>query len=249
MIIIGRNPILELLKIYPESVREIILLDTLKSSVKLNEILKLANKYKIPLNRVDKNNFAELFDAKDKSEGISQGIVAKADDFKYYDEQTFMAELKSKDKILLLILDEIQDPHNLGAIIRTGAAVGVDGIIITEKNSVKVNYTVIKSSSGSIFGQKIVLSKNIYKTIDNLKKLKIRIAATSLSAQKSQLSTDLKTSCAIIMGNEQKGIRTNLLRLCDDVIKIPIPGRAESLNVSVSAGVILYEALRQRNLN
>ena len=247
MIIIGRNPINEILRVHPESVKEITLLDSLKDSDKLKEIFKLTTKFKITVKRTDKHNFSKLFEPKDKSEGISQGIIAETEEFKYFDENEFYQLLSKKDNPLLLILDEIQDPHNLGAIIRTGAAVGVDGIIITEKNSVKINHTVIKSSSGSIFGQKIVLSGNIYKSIETLKKLKIRLIATSLSANTSHFKTDFKSSCAILLGNEQKGIRKNLLKLCDEVIKIPIPGKAESLNVSVSAGVILYEALRQRS--
>jgi 23S rRNA (guanosine2251-2'-O)-methyltransferase len=246
MLIIGINPVLEILKVNPESVHGITCLDTKMHSVKVKDILRLAKKNNITVNFTNKNSFSGLFISKDKSEGISQGIFAVVADFKYYDEQELFNELKRSNKVMLLILDEIQDPHNLGAVIRTGAAVGVDGIILTEKNTVKVNHTVIKASSGTILGQKIILSKNIYKTIESLKKLKIRIIGTSLSAESSHYNTDFNTPCAILLGNEQKGIRTNLLKLCDDVIKIPIPGTAESLNVSVSAGVILYEALRQR---
>ena len=144
-------------------------------------------------------------------------------------------------------MDEIQDPHNLGAIIRTSAAAGADGIILTEKNTAKVNHTVIKASAGAVNHIDIVQSRNIYKTIETLKEADFIVLGTSLNTKTSLYDYDFKGKYAVVLGNEGEGIRKNILKLCDGLFKIPLAGKMESLNVSVSAGVILYEALRQRN--
>ncbi len=247
MLIIGKNPVLETLRQSPEEIISI----KYSSSVdkkKIAEIISLAEKKKINVERIQKDLFDKLFEPKDKSEGISQGIVAEIKDFVYYDFFKLLDEIKNKDKALLLILDEIKDPHNLGAIIRTASAVNVDGIILTEKNSAKVNHTVYKTSSGTINFVKIVLAGNIYNTIKALKEAGVNITGTTLNAEKSLYDYQFAEKTAIIFGNEEKGMRTMLKKLCDDVIKIPMFGKTESLNVSVSAGVILYEGIRQRLL-
>ena len=193
-----------------------------------------------------KNDFEKILDKKDKSEGVSQGVIAEVEEYKYAELQTLLEMVSSKSNAILLILDEIQDPHNLGAIIRTSVAAGIDGIIITEKNSAKVNHTVVKTSAGAVNHITLVQSRNIYKSIEILKNSGFSVLGTGLNAQKSLFEVNFEGKYAVVLGNEGEGIRKNILKLCDELIKIPIMGRIESLNVSVSAGVILYEVLRQR---
>jgi len=245
MFVIGRNPVIESLKFNPHSIKKIVLIEGLSDN-KIKEIIKIAGKNNINIEFKIKNDFEKILDKKDKSEGVSQGVIAEVEEYKYAELQTLLEMVSSKSNAILLILDEIQDPHNLGAIIRTSVAAGIDGIIITEKNSAKVNHTVVKTSAGAVNHITLVQSRNIYKSIEILKNSGFSVLGTGLNAQKSLFEVNFEGKYAVVLGNEGEGIRKNILKLCDELIKIPIMGRIESLNVSVSAGVILYEVLRQR---
>ena len=246
MFIIGRNPVTEALKYNSGSIKKIILLEDLSDN-KIKEIMRIAEKKHIKVELKNKKDFEKIIDRKDKSEGVSQGVIAETEEYSYASLGGVLNKISAKDSSLLLILDEIQDPHNLGAVIRTSAATGIDGIIITEKNSAKVNHTVIKSSAGSANKIDIVQSKSIYKTIEQLKNSGFKVLGTTLKAGKSMYEINFKEKIAVVLGNEGEGIRKNIVKLCDEMFKIPIVGKVESLNVSVAAGVVLYEALRQRN--
>ena len=246
MFIIGRNPVTEALKYNSGSIKKIILLEDLSDN-KIKEIMRIAEKKHIKVELRNKKDFEKIIDRKDKSEGVSQGVIAETEEYSYASLGGVLNKISAKDSSLLLILDEIQDPHNLGAVIRTSAATGIDGIIITEKNSAKVNHTVIKSSAGTANKIDIIQSKSIYKTIEQLKNSGFKVLGTTLKAGKSMYEINFKEKIAVVLGNEGEGIRKNILKLCDEMFKIPVPGNVESLNVSVAAGVVLYEALRQRN--
>ena len=246
MIIIGRNPILETLKKNPKSVKKIVLLDTMQDE-KILRILALADKYKIFNEKYVKNKFEKLFDEKNKSDGISQGIIAEVEDCVYADFEAVLSDLKDKKQAIVIVLDEIQDPHNLGAIIRTAVAAGADAIVVSEKNSAKVNHTVIKTSSGATNYIKICMQSNIYNAIERLKESGFKVTGTSLNADAIHYDYDYTSHCAIVLGNEGEGLRKNILKMCEELIQIPILGKIDSLNVSVSAGVILYEILRQNS--
>lgn len=245
MIIIGRNPILETLKHDPKSVKKITIL-TGTEDKKITEILRHAQKNSINIEHRNRKDFDQLILKKDKSEGISQGIFADIADFLYTDFEKAISEIKKRNNSIILILDEIQDPHNLGAIIRTAAATGVNAVIIPEKNSVKVNHTVIKASSGATNFIDIILAKSTTEAIKSLREQKYRILGTSLNSNNIHFDYRFEGHIGIIFGSEGGGIRKSIMKLCDDLIKIPIIGKIESLNVSVAAGVILYEILRQK---
>jgi 23S rRNA (guanosine2251-2'-O)-methyltransferase len=245
MLIVGRNPVIEALKFNPHSIKKIIVLSNLTDS-KLKEIIKTAEKNSIIVEKKDKSAFEKIFEQKDKSKGISQGIAAETEEFMYADYDETLRKLNEKEKATVVLLDEIQDPHNLGAIIRTSAASGVDVIFITEKNSAKVNHTVIKTSSGAANYIQIVQVQSIYQAIPDLNNAGFDVVAASLNAKKSHTEHRFADKTVIILGNEGEGLRKNVLKLCDNLIKIPIAGKIDSLNVSVAAGVILYEILRQR---
>ena len=246
MLIIGRNPVLETLKINQKSIKKIILLDSLNDN-KIKEIIEKAKSNNIDIEVLPKNNFEKVFDKKDKSDGISQGIAAEVEDFKYSKTSEIMISTEGNKSVCLAVLDEIQDPHNFGAIIRSAEATGIDGIIISDKNTVKVNHTVIKSSSGATNYIKISKESNIYSTIEYLKEKGFEIIGTVMKTEKDIYTYTFPDKCAVIFGGEGEGLRKNLIKLCDKLIKIPMKGKIDSLNVSVSAGVIFYEMLRQRN--
>jgi 23S rRNA (guanosine2251-2'-O)-methyltransferase len=131
--------------------------------------------------------------------------------------------------------------------VRTAVSAGADGIVISDKNSAKVNHTVIKTSSGATNYIMISKESNIYQTIDVLKDAGFKIIGTAVNAPKSLYQYDFPERCAVVFGGESGGLRKNMLNLCDELLKIPMVGKIDSLNVSVSAGVVLYEILRQRN--
>jgi 23S rRNA (guanosine2251-2'-O)-methyltransferase len=249
MLVIGRNPVLETLKSNPDTIKRILLLSSLTDN-KLKEIASKAESKNIAVHRVPKQEFEKLLDKKDKSDGISQGIIAEVHDFVYHKTTEILKSLDEagKTRTTLIILDEITDPHNFGAVIRTAAASGADGIVISDKNSVKVNHTVIKSSSGATNYIKISKEYNIYQTLEMLKERNYTVVGTVLNAGTGVYDYSFPEKCAIVFGSEGEGLRKNIINLCDDLIKIPMSGKIESLNVSVSAGVVLFERLRQRSL-
>jgi len=248
MLVIGRNPVTESLKFDPASILKIVLLDSAKDS-KINEIERFAKSKNIDIVRLSKNTFEQILDKKDKSEGISQGIIAEVRDFEYTKTTEILKTLNDKATATLIILDEIQDPHNFGAVIRTAVSAGADGIIISDKNSVKVNHTVVKTSSGATNYIKISKEPNIYKTIEVLQESKYKIIGTVLNTDENLYKFQIPDKCAVVFGSEGEGLRKNIINLCDHLVRIPMMGKIHSLNVSVSAGVVLYEILRQRNFS
>jgi 23S rRNA (guanosine2251-2'-O)-methyltransferase len=246
MLVIGRNPVIETLKFNPKSIKKLVLLNSVTDN-KLKEIVKIAHHKNITIEKFPKTRFEKLLDRKDKSEGISQGIIAEVEEFKYSKTSEILKSLEGKEQITLAVLDEIQDPHNIGAIVRSAAASGIDGIIISDKNTVKVNHTVIKASSGATNHIKISKESNIYGTLEYLKEKGFKTVGTVLNTERSLYEFIFPDKCVIVFGNESEGLRKNLIKLCDYLIKIPLAGKIESLNVSVAAGVIFYEILRQRN--
>ncbi|MCI0450176.1 MAG: 23S rRNA (guanosine(2251)-2'-O)-methyltransferase RlmB [Chlorobi bacterium] len=246
MLVIGRNPVIEALKFNPKSIKKLVLLESVSNN-KLKEIIKIAQQKNIIIEKFPKIRFEKLLDRKDKSEGISQGIIAEVEEFKYSKTSEILKSVEGNEQITLAVLDEIQDPHNFGAIIRSAAASGIVGIIISDKNTVKVNHTVIKTSSGATNYIKISKESNIYTAVEYLKEKGFKIIGTVLNADKNLYEFSFPGKCVIIFGNEGEGLRKNLIKLCDYLIKIPLAGKIESLNVSVTAGVIFYEILRQRN--
>jgi 23S rRNA (guanosine2251-2'-O)-methyltransferase len=144
------------------------------------------------------------------------------------------------------LLDSVQDPHNLGAIIRSAEAAGVDGIILTTDKSASVNETVEKTSAGAVSNIKICRVTNLNRTIQELKDEGYWIYGSQLEGAQQHTKLDYKNPIALILGNEEKGIRRLVAENCDFLVKIPMKGKTESLNVSVAAGILLFEINRQR---
>lgn len=200
-----------------------------------HNFLKLLNEHKIKYVQTNKGELNNL-----TNNGIHQGIVAKIKPYEY----TALNDVLAKEgRKRFLILDEIADPHNLGAIIRTAEATKLDGIIMSKKHQVPLNATVGKVSSGAIEHVKVVLVSNINQAIKTLKENNIWVIGTDGSADKlyTEIANDL--SVAIVLGNEGEGIRYLVKQNCDMLVKIPMYGKVNSLNVSVAAALMMYATL------
>ena len=175
-----------------------------------------------------------------------QGVIARIAPIKFYTIDSFSEVLEKSKNPFVLILDQINDVRNFGAIIRTAEISGVDGIIIQNSSSAPVNSDTIKTSAGAIFNIPICKVNHIKDAIYHLQSLNISIISASEKSTKNIYDVDLKGPIAIIMGSEQKGINKSVINLSDESVKLPMYGKIESLNVSVACGVFLYEVVRQR---
>ena len=242
MIIYGKNSVFEAIKNNPKDIKEIILSHS-SNLVNHSKILNLANSYKIKTSILSKESLFKI-----SKGGNHQGIVAKVKDFEYSDlNQILEISKETNQKAFILILDHIEDPHNLGAIIRTAEFLGIHGIIIPKNRASDVNPTVVKVSSGATKNAKIVKETNLSRVIDILKRKGIWIVGADSSSEKKlyeQALDDL--DIALIIGNEGKGIGKKIKKKCDFLFSIPKQGKTESLNASVASSIFLYEIFRQR---
>ena len=175
-----------------------------------------------------------------------QGVIARIAPIKFYTIDSFSEVIEKSNNPFVLILDQINDVRNFGAIIRTAEISGVDGIIIQNSSSAPVNSDTIKTSAGAIFNIPICKVNNIKDAIYHLQSMNISIISASEKSEKSIYDVDLKVPLAIIMGSEQKGINKSVINLSNESVKLPMYGKIESLNVSVACGIFLYEVVRQR---
>ncbi|MBS1552562.1 MAG: 23S rRNA (guanosine(2251)-2'-O)-methyltransferase RlmB [Bacteroidetes bacterium] len=247
MLVIGKNPVLETLKSNPDEFNKIILLKKVKPDNKLKSIVKIAEEKKINVVYLNYSEFKKFFDNKSKDEGVDQGVIGFIRDYNYTPLRELVEKNKKITNPLILVLDQITDPHNLGAVIRSAVCLGADGIVIPRHNSAEVNHTVIKTSSGAVNYIKIAKETNLTNSIIFLKDNGYWIAGTDMSAGKTIFETDFKIPIALIIGSEGSGMRNNMKNQCDMLVRIPMTGQIGSLNVSVSAGVFLYEIFRQKN--
>lgn len=175
-----------------------------------------------------------------------QGVIARIAPIKFYTIDNFSEVLEKSNNPFVLILDQINDVRNFGAIIRTAEISGVDGIIIQNSSSAPVNSDTIKTSAGAIFNIPICKVNHIKDAIYHLQSMNISIISASEKSEKNIYDVDLKVPLAIIMGSEQKGINKSVINLSNESVKLPVYGKIESLNVSVACGIFLYEVVRQR---
>lgn len=163
-----------------------------------------------------------------------------------YDDTWLFELVENSEKIFLLFLDGIQDPHNFGACLRTADGAGVDAVVIPMKNQVGITPTVRVVACGGAESVPVVQVRNFYHVISELKKMGVHFVATSDRAKQSLYSVDMNRPVGIVLGSEGNGVRRLTAETCDDLVRIPMHGEVECLNVSVSAGVCLYEVVRQR---
>lgn len=232
--IYGKNIVYDKLKKKDSDIIEIFVLKN-----RHKDIIDLARSLKIKVSEIDKNKMDRDF------KGNHQGAVALVADYKYYQ----LADLISdKEYPLILVLDQLEDPHNFGAIIRSAAAVGVDGIVILDRRSVSVTPTVSKIAAGAIDSVKIAKVNNLKRALDTLKEAGYWVVGSDLKYSVPYTDIDYKMKTVLVMGSEGKGMSRLVRESCDFIGKIPIVNNVESLNVSVATGVFLYEILRQRSI-
>lgn len=237
----GRNAVLELLESDKDINKIYITKGELKGSI--NKIIAIANEKKVIIVQKDKKQM----DMMAQSENY-QGVIAVVPPYEYSEVEDILELAKERNEDpFILILDGIEDTHNLGAIIRTAETAGVHGIIIPKRRAAQVNSTVSKVASGALEYMKIARVNNITDTISKLKDKGVWICGTAIDADKFYYDQNLTGPLAIVIGNEGKGISDLVKRNCDFLVKIPMKGKVTSLNASVSTGIIVYEAIKQRN--
>jgi 23S rRNA (guanosine2251-2'-O)-methyltransferase len=237
----GRNPVLELLK----SDKQIDKLYILKGDVKgsIQKIIGIAKDRKIVMQQVDKVKLDSMSDG-----NAHQGVVALVTGYKYSSVDEILKYAASKgESPFLLVLDGIEDTHNLGAIVRTAETAGVHGIIIPKRRAAMVNQTVYKSSAGAIEYIKIAQVTNISQTIDDLKKAGIWLYGADLDSKNAYYDTKFDGAMAFVIGSEGKGISRIIKEKCDFLVNIPMKGKIGSLNASNAASILIYEVVRQSN--
>lgn len=237
--IIGRKPVLEALN-SNEEIEQVYILFGQQGGI-INAIRVAAKKRGIKCNQIPLERFKTY--SPDKN---AQGVIALKQDFKFSSLDKILSEAKKSAFPLILILDEIQDPHNVGAILRSAECSGVNGVILTKHHSATITSTVTKVSAGATEHLKICQVNNLSQTIDELKEKGFWIVGSSLENAKNYTEVDYKIPIALVVGNEEKGIRKLTASKCDFLVKIPMSGKIQSLNVSVATGILLFEILRQR---
>ena len=239
-LIIGRNAVIEALKSDRTIECVYVSKGDLEGSIKV--ALGLAKDRGVVIKEADRRKLDTMCD------GLNhQGIVARVTPFKYCEVNDILEDAKRKEQQqFIVILDEIEDPHNLGSIIRTAELCGVHGIIIPKRRNVGVTSTVYKCSAGAIEHMKIAKVTNINATIDMLKEQGIWIYGADIDGKDYSYNTDFSGPCALIIGSEGKGISSLTLKKCDLLVKIPMIGKINSLNASVAGGIMMYEVLKGR---
>lgn len=241
--IFGRKPVLEAIK-SGMNIEQVIVQFGAKGDV-IYSIKNLAVKKGIKFSEMSPQKFSAY-----DNDINTQGVVALISDQKYFSFDELINEVKEKKNPLLLLLDSIQDPHNVGAILRTAECAGVDGVIITTHNSAPITEVVEKISAGAMSHLKICKVNNLVNVIKQLKDEGFWIGGSYLGENsKPYNKVDYSGSFAVIVGNEEKGIKPLVAKNCDFLIYIPMMGKIQSLNVSVATGVLLFEIAKQRMNN
>ena len=242
-ILYGIHPVFEALKAGRRDFFEIYIAKD-KTSKRIDKLVAIAESIKVPVERVEPLTLKSM-----TGTDLHQGLGARTGPFPISEISDIFDGVRSNDaNHLLLLLDNIMDPHNLGALIRTALCVGVDGIIIPRDRSVPPTPTVSKSSAGALEHIRLARVTNMVNTIKALKEKGLWIAGMEKTSDKSIFFSDLTGPVAIVIGGEEKGMRPLVKKHCDFLMSIPQTGQVNSLNASVAGAVVMYEAFRQRLL-
>jgi len=238
----GRNPVIEALRAGHE-INKIFALKGDTSGV-LRGVLDLAGRKKIPVSFVESNVLDKMATTRNH-----QGIIAQAASWKYASVDAILAgALTKREPPFVLLLDGVEDPQNLGSILRTAEAAGVHGIIIPERRAAGLNATVNRASAGAIEYVPVARVTNLSRTIEDLKKAGLWFSGAAQDGDYEFLKADLKGPIGLVVGGEGRGISRLVAEHCDQIVRLPMWGQINSLNVSVATGVLLYEIRRQRAL-
>tara|TARA_B100001094_G_scaffold304800_1_gene334088 strand:- start:50 stop:811 length:762 start_codon:yes stop_codon:yes gene_type:complete len=246
-IIFGIHSVKEAIKKQARSIDKILILGG-KNNRRLAEIKDLALQADLPVLELSRQDLDK------NAKGAHQGVIAHLGSLNFSDdhvmtEQLLIEHLKTSDSQLVLMLDGVTDPHNLGACMRSADAAGVEFIIIPKDKSASLNQTVRKVASGAAETIKLVPVTNLARCIERLKQLGFWVVGADGKAEKSVYEQDFTGATAIVLGSEGDGLRRLTKEKCDFLVSIPMAGDLSSLNVSVAAGVMLFEAVRQRTID
>jgi 23S rRNA (guanosine2251-2'-O)-methyltransferase len=241
VVIYGVLPVLEALRAESRKVDRVLVADG-SHERRLAEIIDLCRERSIAWSRVPRETFSRY------TEGAAnhQGVIAFTASAAYVDTDAIIDNTKSTP--LLLILDGVEDPRNLGAILRVAECADIDGVVIPERRAVGLTETVAKSSAGAIEYVRVAKTGNLNRFIEQLRRRDIWVVGTSVDAKMDHTEWDWTRPTALVLGGEGSGLHRLVAENCDVLVKIPMYGKIDSLNVSVAAGVILFEARRQRKV-
>ena len=238
-VIFGINAVVEALKSGARSFDYVAIMAG-RRDARAQVIFEAARDAGVPVRQVSRDQLSKLANTQ-----THQGVVAITSDKQYSDVDDLLAQ-KRGDYSFLIVLDGVEDPHNLGAIIRTADAAGADGVVIPERRAAHVTGTVAKASAGASEYLPVARVTNINRTLEDLKERNVWTIGLDERADKSYEQIDYKMDCALVLGAEGAGLHEHVRRKCDFLISIPMLGRVPSLNVSVAAAVVMYEVVRQR---
>ena len=239
--VIGRQPVLEAIK-SDRAIEKVLLQYGIHGEI-IDRIRRLAKQRSIPVVEIDRERFKEVSD-----DPSAQGVAAMFGSTQYEDLETILkVAADRKEPAFILVLDEIEDPQNMGALIRTAECAGVHGVVIPRHHSATVNETVIKASSGATLHMPIAKVANIATTLDELKEAGLWIIGTASDGDRLLYDADYKDPIVVVVGNEGRGIRRLVREKCDFLVKIPLYGKLDSLNASVAGALVMFEAARVRH--
>ncbi|MCS6988376.1 MAG: 23S rRNA (guanosine(2251)-2'-O)-methyltransferase RlmB [Chloroherpetonaceae bacterium] len=238
-IVYGRNAVAELLNSNPDRISKIYFQFNTNEK-RILELFIKAKQHRISIGKASNQKLGDL--AKTNKH---QGVVAITSDVKMAELDDLLQD-NSLKPFFFVLLDGIEDPHNLGAIIRTAECAGATAILLPKDKSAPINSTVHKTSAGAVSHARLCRIGNVAQTIDRLKKQGVWVVGADAKAKKTYAEFDFTTHCCLVIGSEGKGMRDLVKKSCDELVSIPMFGKTASLNASVSAGVLLYEVVRQR---
>ena len=238
-IIYGLNPVMEALR-GSRQIYELFVSGT-SSDKRMEKLLKLAAERKVPVRQRDKGDLTRLCGTEHH-----QGIALMVEPFPYADLDDVLESLNGTSNAVILVLDSVQDPHNLGALIRSAACAGANAVVIPKDRAAGVTAVAEKASAGAAGTIPVAQVTNISKALEDLKQAGFWIFGADGSAKKTLYQLDLTGPVALVIGGEGEGIRPLVRKGCDELISIPLQGGVNSLNASVAGGILLFEVVRQR---
>jgi 23S rRNA (guanosine2251-2'-O)-methyltransferase len=240
-LIYGVNPVTEALKARGRAF-EWVGVARERHDLRLQRVIEECRKIGVPVRFVQRTELDRM-----AGNASHQGVVAVTASKQYTDLED-LVETRRGDYALIVVLDGVEDPHNLGAILRTADAAGADGVVIPERRAAGVTGTVAKASAGASEHLPVTRVTNVARTVEALKEHNIWVVGLDERANQTYDALDYNMDCALVLGAEGKGVHDLVKKKCDFLISIPMLGKVPSLNVSVAAGIVLYEVVRQRRL-
>lgn len=240
----GRRAVLEALRAERDIAR-IMMAEGIEFGPQMSEIVVLSDQHQIDVDAVSRKELDRI-----SHTAKHQGVIAIVADPRYasIEEMIHLADERSETP-LIVMLDGIQDPHNLGAVARTANAAGAHGVVIPERRSASISPGAVRASAGALEHVLVAREPNLGRTAKYLKQLGLKLVGLDAEGTEIHTAIELKVPTAIVVGSEEAGISTAVRNECDQLVSIPMFGEIASLNASVSAAIVLYEAVRQRHLS